>query len=151
MLCNMPREFREYGLNWGDSIKEEYMRLSEGPVKHFDYRGEAAVENSDGLSLLGLLKKRKIAYPEERLAEFRLSFNENSNSNMPKIIISAHLYTTSDLVGGTKEVSKLRAVEVTLEASEFFGFFKRFDLLLTNPNLQTENANVIGPFYDEDD
>lgn len=127
------------------------MRLSEGPIKYFDYQGVAAVDNSDDLSLLGLLQKRKIAFPEERLAAFRLSFNENSNSNIPKVRIRAHLYTKNDLVQDTKEVSKLRAVAVTLETSEFFGFFKRFDLLLTNPKLQTENATIESPFYDEDD
>ncbi|MGJ8545601.1 MAG: hypothetical protein ACSHWZ_09185 [Sulfitobacter sp.] len=122
------------------------MRFSEGPVKYFDFKGEAAVDNNDNHNLISELRSRGVATQTERLAGFRILINENSSTSISEIGVLAYLYSEQDCNGS--EVKRVRAVDTTFKPSEVFGLFKRFDLLLSDPDLKTEGVEVEGPFCD---
>ncbi|OIQ42809.1 MAG: hypothetical protein BM560_01100 [Roseobacter sp. MedPE-SWde] len=122
------------------------MNVFQAGTQYNDYLGTVAADRSDNLALLDHLKQLGIANNDDRLAGFRIVFNENSGNEVDIPGLVAYLYTgpEGEFSAAPKEI---RAVDVRMPIAQLFSFLKRFDLVLTNKSLDLTEAQVDGPHY----
>ncbi|MEE3316677.1 MAG: hypothetical protein VX202_02865 [Pseudomonadota bacterium] len=113
-------------------------------VQYDDYKGTVAADRSDESSLVEMLREKGIVNAGERLVALRFSFWENPSRAIEEISLIAYL------VNGElkQEHEELRAIDFEIPVSEFFRYFKRFDLVMSANGVDLSNATVDGPHYD---
>ena len=118
-----------------------HMSIFTASVQYDDFKGTAAADQSDNVRLVDYLRKHDLAKENEHVVGFRLAFGGNHGHEInPGVVV----YLRDGSFDDPSE--RIRAVEISMETSKLFSFFKRFDLVLTQKGVLLDETKVEGPF-----
>lgn len=116
------------------------MSIFTASVQYNDYKGTAAADRSDTLALADYLRKHGVAKDEESVVGLRLAFGGNHGHEVnPGVVVYLREGSFDD------PSAHIRAIEIIMETSKLFSFFKRFDLVLTQKGVTLDETRVEGP------
>lgn len=124
---------------------EDKLTTFKAGVQYNDYKGTVAADRADEIAFLDHIKELGLAHEGERLAGYRIVFNENHGAEISKPGVVAYLYEAEGFV---EKPAAIRAIDVDIPIAKLFSFFKRFDLVLTIKDMDLEDVPVDGPHYD---
>ncbi len=113
-------------------------------TQYNDFVGTVAADRSDNIAFDDFLRERGLMNEGEHLVGFEVVFNENPSQPVPNPGIVAYVGQGSGVDDVAKQreqdgILKLRSIEVfDLPLSEFFAYFKRFDLKFANAGLKLD-------------
>jgi len=121
------------------------MQSFRAATQYNDYTGTVAADRSDNLSFGDLLVERGLKHADEHVVGFEIVFNENSGQAIPNPGIVAFVGQGSSIAEVAQQMEnggsfKLRAIEVDLSIADFFRYFKRFNVMLSNSSLKLNDA-----------
>lgn len=116
----------------------------EAGVQYNDMKGTVAADRADNESLRSFLVEQGIAQSDETIAAIRLIFVENPGKAIERPGIIVYL---SQLDNDSGRPNSVRSVELDLSTSEFFRFFKRFDLVMIRKGADLSQTEVTGEQY----
>lgn len=110
-------------------------------VQYGDWQGTSAADNADMNDMSKLLRDRGLLHPGQMLVGVRAFIGENHNGKVRDPYIEALIAEggTFDEIRGvlaaTPDPLKLKRVRLDLSITEFFGLFKRVDIVFAHRGL----------------
>jgi hypothetical protein len=127
------------------NAREHDMDTFKAGVQYGDWEGTAAADGADATAVHNYLEEKGLIGKDEFLLAVNLGVGENHGGKIGSIFVRAFVFKGSnnfdtlkpvlDQMTGPIPVREIR-LELTLE--EFFGLFKRFDVMLTWDGLELE-------------
>lgn len=114
-------------------------------VQYNDMKGTAAADYSDYDGPRGWLREKGLIEDDEHIVGIEMGITENDGSHTDPIYVEFLLYTpdtprSREAAEERTESGKLipvKAVGVEMSLVEFFGLFKRFDVLISSKGMLT--------------
>jgi hypothetical protein len=129
-------------------LEEDLMTSFRASVQYNDWRGTAAADNADPLSLHKCLESKGLIQPGEFLIAASLWMGENHGGRIGSVSVEAFLYAGRDTFDTVKSALDahvgpipVRVADLKLTIEEFIGLFKRFDVMLTRKGLSLEGRD----------
>lgn len=113
-------------------------------VQYDDFKGTVAADRSDTLSITKHLVALGKAANDERVVAFRITSSGVNNRPVTDVSLVAYLTASPEFEPAPKV---LRAVDISITAGEALAFFKRFDLVAQQSNVDLSETDVDGPHY----
>lgn len=103
------------------------MPIFEASVQYNDLKGSVAADRADNESLGSYLEGQKLISDDEFVCAFRFGFHGNHGDPVEKPGIVVYV-----MESGERDAPKsIRPIELDITISEFFKYFKRFDVVAT--------------------
>jgi len=113
-------------------------------VQYDDFKGTVAADRSDTLSITKHLIALGKAANDERVVAFRITSSGVNNRSVTDVSLVAYLTNSTEFEPAPKAV---RAVDISISPGEALAFFKRFDLVAKQDNIDLSETHVDGPHY----
>jgi len=113
-------------------------------VQYDDFKGTVAADRSDTLSITKYFVALGKAAPDERVVAFRITSSGVTNRPVTSVSLVAYLTDSPEFEPAPKA---LRAVDISISPGEALAFFKRFDLVANQDNMDLSGTHVDGPHY----
>lgn len=127
-------------------MKDLLMNVFNAGVQYNDFTGTVAADRSDENSLSKYLFSQGLTEEDEIVIGFRFGFSENHGREVD--LESAVIYLKKNVGEFEKAPKSVRAIDVPMTLSQFFSFFKRFDLVANIDGLELGETEVDGPHYE---
>ncbi|MBO9405967.1 hypothetical protein J7399_00890 [Shimia sp. R9_1] len=116
------------------------MDLFEAGVQYNDLKGTVAADRSDVERLRDFAAAIEPIEEGEVIVAQRLSIGENHGREVSTVGVV--IYLASGPITST-ELKQVRSIEFEMPISEFFKYFKRFDLVMVNKGLDLSSTEVL--------
>lgn len=127
-------------------------------VQYDDFRGSAAADRADDVTLVTYFKDKGYIGQNEQVLAIEFWSGENHGGpaetlSVTVTVANLHGYETLPNFLADPNRPPLRSINVDMSAGEFFGYFKRFHVVLTHKGYEDElagNEYVAEDFYPQD-